>query len=269
MSGLIHPTAFVSPNASLGNNVSVGQCAIIEDDVVIGDNCQIHPFASIKQYTRMGKGNVIHSYAMLGGIPQDLKFAGEISHLEIGDDNSIREFSTLHRGTAGGGGIPRVGSNHLIRAYAHVAHDCVVGNHVVMSNNATLAGHVEVSDYAIIGGLSAVHQFIRIGRMAFVGGMTGIGQDLPPYMMAVGIRGGIHGPNLVGLRRQGLPPATTQAIRSAFRTIWLSDLPRAEALDPVARYYASIPEVLELVDFVRDSQRGVMPAVRSPEIRES
>jgi acyl-[acyl-carrier-protein]--UDP-N-acetylglucosamine O-acyltransferase len=269
MSEAVHPSAFVSPKAKLGKNVSVGQCAIIEDDVSIGDDCQIHPFASIKQYTSMGKRNTIHSYALVGGIPQDLKFAGEVSYLEIGDDNNIREFSTLHRGTALGGAITRVGNHNLIMAYAHVAHDCVLGNHVVMSNGATLAGHVEVHDHAIIGGLSAIHQFTRIGRLAFVGGMTGIAQDLPPFMMAVGTRGGIHGPNLVGLRRLGLPPSTTQAIRSAFRTIWLSDIARADALDKVAKEYASIPEVLEIVDFVRDSQRGVMPAIRTPDVRES
>lgn len=264
----VHPSAFVSETAQLGAGVSIGPCAVIEDDVVIGDGCQIHAFASVKQYTRMGKNNVVHSYALVGGIPQDLKFAGEVSGLEIGDNNTIREFATLHRGTEGGGALTRVGSNNLIMAYCHVAHDCVLHDHIVMSNGATLAGHVEVFDYAIIGGLSAVHQFARIGRNAFVGGMTGIAQDLPPYMMAVGSRAGIHGPNLVGLRRLRLPSASVTAVRTAFRTIWHSDLPKQEALDKALADHPDVPEVREIVDFVRNSPRGVLPPVRAADVRD-
>ena len=262
MSASIHPSAFVSAKAELGNNVTVGPCAVIEDDTVIGDNCEIHAFASVKQYTRMGAGNIIHSYAMVGGIPQDLKFAGEVSSLEIGDHNSIREFSTLHRGTEGGGGVTRIGNKNLLMAYTHVAHDCVIGNEVVMSNNSTLAGHVTVDDCAILGGLSAVHQFSRIGRYAVVGGMTGIAQDLPPYMLAVGGRAGIHGPNIVGLRRLKVPASTVTAMRAAFRTIWLSGIPRQDALAQVEQEYAEIPQVLELVEFIRQSPRGVLFAAK-------
>lgn len=268
MSAVIHPSAFVSPKAELGNDVHVGPCAVIEDDVIIGNGVHVHAFASIKQYTRMGSGNTIHSYALVGGVPQDLKFAGEESWLEIGDNNNIREFSTLHRGTAGGGGLTRIGSNNLIMAYCHVAHDCRISDSVVMSNGATLAGHVEVHDHAIIGGLSAVHQFARIGRHAFVGGMTGIAQDLPPYMMAVGSRAGIHGPNLVGLRRLGLPAARITAIRAAFRVIWHSDLPRNEALDKAEKEFGDCPEALEIIEFVRQSPRGVLPAVRSADVKQ-
>ena len=268
MSASIHPSAFISPGAELGRNVSVGPCAVIEDDVVIGDNCQIHAFASVKRYTRMGKGNIIHSYALVGGEPQDLKFAGEVSWLEIGDNNKIREFSTLHRGTEGGGGITRIGSNNLIMAYSHIAHDCILHDNIVMSNGATLAGHVTRCDGVISGGLSAVHQFGRVGRHAFIGGMTGISQDLPPYMMAVGGRAGIHGPNLVGLRRLGVASASISAVRAAFRSIWLSDTPRQEALDKAAQEYAHVPEVLELVTFVRESPRGVLPAVRADDVKD-
>ena len=268
MSASIHPSAFVSPKAEIGDNVSIGACAVIEDGVVIGDGCAVHAFASIKQYTRMGKNNVIHSYALVGGVPQDLKFHGEASSLEIGDNNQIREFTTLHRGTEGGGGVTRIGDNNLIMAYCHVAHDCVVGNAVVMSNGATLGGHVEVFDHAIIGGLSAVHQFARIGRHAFVGGMTGISQDLPSYMMAVGSRAGIHGPTLVGLRRLRLPSSSVTAVRAAFRVIWPADLPRQEALDKAAQEFADVPEVLEIVEFVRSSPRGVLPAVRGADVKD-
>lgn len=268
MSTSIHPSAFVSPGAELGRGVTVGPCAVIENDVVIGDGCAIHAFASIKQYTRMGENNSVHSYALLGGIPQDLKFRGEVSALEIGDNNQIREFATLHRGTEGGGGVTRIGNNNLIMAYCHVAHDCTLGNAIVMSNGATLAGHVAIADYAVVGGLSAVHQFSRIGRHAFVGGMTGIAQDLPPYMMAVGSRAGIQGPNLVGLRRLRLPSGTVTAVRTAFRMIWHSDLPRREALEKAALAFADVPEVMEIVEFVRDSPRGVLPAVRAAEVKD-
>ena len=263
MSVGIHPSAFVSPKAQIGNNVTIGPCALIEDDVVIGDNCEVHAFASVKQYTRMGKGNVIHSYAMVGGIPQDLKFAGEPSTLEMGDNNNIREFSTLHRGTEGGGGVTRIGNNNLLMAYTHVAHDCQLHNGIVMSNGATLAGHVTLFDSAIIGGLSAVHQFARVGQHAFVGGMTGISQDLPPYMLAVGGRAGIHGPNIVGLRRKGVSSSTVTAVRTAFRTLWLSGIPRQEALAKVEADFAEMPEVLEICTFVRESPRGVLPAMRA------
>lgn len=268
MSVDIHPSAFVSPQAEIGENVSIGPCAVIEEDVTIGEGCRIHAFASVKQYTRMGKNNTIHSYALVGGVPQDLKFAGEESRLEIGDNNNIREFTTLHRGTQGGGGVTRIGNNNLIMAYCHVAHDCTLGNNIVMSNGATLAGHVTLFDHVIIGGLSAVHQFARVGRHAFVGGMTGIAQDLPPYMMAIGSRAGIHGPNIVGLRRLGLPSSTVTAVRAAFRLIWQSDMPRREALDKVAVEFANVPEVREVVQFVRESPRGVLPAVRSQDCKD-
>lgn len=263
MSSFVHPTAIVSQSAQLGEGVHVGPFAIIEDDVVIGDNCSIHAQAQIKQYTRMGRNNTIHSFALVGGIPQDLKFQGEASALEIGDNNTIREFATVHRGTDGGGGVTRIGNNNLIMAYCHVAHDCKVGNNIVMSNNATLAGHVEVHDYAIIGGLSAIHQFVRIGTHAFVGGVTGIGMDLPPYMLAVGNRAGVNGPNIVGLRRMKVPTSTISAMRAIYRIIWLSGIPRQEALAQVQEEYGEIPEVKILLDFIHSSERGVLAVQRS------
>ena len=268
MSTVIHPTAFVSPKAEIGEGVTIGQCAMVEDDVIIGDGCRIDAFASVKQYTRMGKGNVVHSYALVGGIPQDLKFRGEVSHLEIGDNNSIREFATLHRGTEGGGGLTRIGNNNLIMAYCHIAHDCKLGDTIVMSNGATLAGHVEVFDSAIVGGLSAVHQFARVGRFAFVGGMTGIAKDLPPYMMAAGVRAGIHGPNLVGLRRLRLSTDAIKAIKAAFRNIWHLEIPRQEALEKTEQELGMYPEVAEIVRFVRESPRGVLHAMRASEIKD-
>jgi UDP-N-acetylglucosamine acyltransferase len=256
----IHATAQVSPKAQIGENVTIGHCAVVEDDVVIGDYTRVDAFASVKAYTRLGKSNVIHSYAMVGGIPQDLKFHGEESWLEIGDSNNIREFATLHRGTEGGGGITKIGDNNLFMAYTHIAHDCILGSQIIMSNNATLAGHVVVGDGAIIGGLSAVHQFSRIGKSAFVGGMSGISMDVPPYMLASGYRADLHGPNLVGLRRVKADRETIAAIKSIYRIIWLSSIPRKEALEQVEYEYANLPQTQEIVSFVRASERGVLSA---------
>lgn len=265
MSRDIHPTAIVSPQAEISDGVVIGPNCVIGGNVFIDEGTRVDAFASVKEYTRIGKNNHIFSYAMVGEVPQDLKFHGEESWLHIGDNNRIREFSTLHRGTEGGGGCTTVGDGCLLMAYSHVAHDCVLGSNIVMSNGATLAGHVEVRDNAIIGGLSAVHQFVRIGRNAFVGGMTGIAQDLPPYMLAVGERAGVHGPNLVGLRRLGLSREAIAAIKAVFKLIWLSGTPRQEALDQAVYEYADIPQVLEIVEFVRESKRGVLTASREAE----
>jgi UDP-N-acetylglucosamine acyltransferase len=194
----------------------------------------------------------------VGGEPQDLKFHGEESWLEIGDRNRIREFATLHRGTEGGGAKTVVGSDNLLMAYTHVAHDCHVKDGIIMSNGATLAGHVTVEDHAILAGLSAVHQFVRIGRNAFVGGMSGIAQDLPPFMLAVGNRAGVHGPNLVGLRRAKASRDLIAALKSAYRLIWHSETPRKEALEQLEYEYGNFPEVLNFVEFIRSSERGIL-----------
>lgn len=260
MGVLVHPTAVVDPAAELGEDVRVGPYAVIESDVRIGAGSVVDSHAVIKRYTSMGRNNHIHSHALVGGEPQDLKFAGEVSRLELGDGNNIREFATLHRGTEGGGGVTRLGDNNLCMAYTHIAHDCILGSGIVMSNAATLAGHVHVDDHAIIGGLSAVHQFCRVGRHAFVGGMTGVPQDLPPWMLVVGSRALVCGPNLVGLRRVGASRELIAAFKNAFRLVWRSEMPRAEALDQLAADYAAMPEVLDFVRFVRESSRGICPA---------
>ncbi len=262
MAAHISPTALVAPTAQLADDVIVGHCAVIEDNVVIGEGTRIDPFASIKSYTRMGKNNHVHSYALVGGQPQDLKFRGEESWLEIGDSNTIREFATLHRGTESGGLVTRVGSNNLLMAYTHVAHDCQLGDRIVMSNNATLAGHVTIQDGAIIGGLAAVHQCARIGKNAFLGGMSGAGQDVPPYMLASGPRAELRGPNMVGLRRVKASREEISAIRAVYRLIWLSAIPRKEALEQAEYEYSAFSQILDIVEFVRQSQRGVMPASR-------
>lgn len=256
----IHPSAFVAESAKLGEDVVVGPCAVIEDDVVVGDRCKIDSFASVKRYTSMGSDNHIHSYAAIGGEPQDLKFDGEKTFLEIGNGNKIREFSTVHRGTEGGGGVTKVGNENLLMAYTHIAHDCVLANEIVMSNGATLAGHVVVESQAILAGLCAVHQFVRIGRNAFVGGMSGISQDLPPFMLAVGNRAGVHGPNLVGLRRMRASRDLISALKNAYKMIWHSKTPRKEALEQLEYELGNYSEVIDFVQFIRESERGILPA---------
>lgn len=263
MATQVHPSAFVHPSAQLGEDVVIGPSAVIEEDVIIGDRTRVDAFASIKRYTSMGTDNHIHSYACVGGEPQDLKFDGEVSRLEIGNGNTIREFSTQHRGTATGGGLTRIGDNNLLMAYTHVAHDCVVGNNIVMSNNATLAGHVTVGDSVIISGLSAVHQFVRIGDHAFVAGMSGIPQDLPPFMLAVGGRASVHGPNLVGLRRMNASRDVIAALKTAYKLLWHSTTPRREALEQLEYELGQYPEIMLLVQFMRSSERGVLSAERA------
>lgn len=260
MAAVVHPSAFVHESARLGDDVVVGPCAVIEADVVIGAGSRIDAFASVKSHTRMGERNHIHSYACVGGEPQDLKFHGEVTTLEMGDGNTVREFATLHRGTEGGGGVTRIGSNNLLMAYTHVAHDCILGSGIVMSNGATLAGHVHVGDHVILSGLSAVHQFVRIGDHAFVGGMSGIAQDLPPFMLAVGHRAGVHSPNLVGLRRMQATRELIAALKNAYRLVWNSEVPRKEALEQLEYELGNYPEVLLFVEFIRASERGILPA---------
>ena len=257
MSVTIHPTAIIASSAQIGIDVTIGPYVIIEDDVNVGDRTYIDSHAVIKQYTRIGTDNHIHSHAMVGGQPQDLKFSGEITWLEIGNYNKIREFATLHRGTAGGGGITKIGNNNLFMAYTHVAHDCILGSNIVMSNCSTLAGHVHIDNFAILGGLSAVHQFCKIGEHAFIGGMTGISEDIPPWMLITGRKGIIHAPNLVGLRRANVPSTTIAAVKDTFKLIWKSTIPRPESLKTLEKKYPDVPEVQSIIRFIRNSERGV------------
>ncbi|MFW6323704.1 MAG: acyl-ACP--UDP-N-acetylglucosamine O-acyltransferase [Desulfovibrionales bacterium] len=257
----IHPTAIVHPKAHLGVDVIVGPYTLIEENTSVGDGCRIDPFAQIKSFTSMGKENHIHSYACVGGVPQDLKFHGEESWLRMGDNNTVREFVTLNRGTEGGGGVTSIGSRCLLMAYVHVAHDCRIGDQGIFSNGATLAGHVEVGAQAIVGGLSAVHQFVRIGDYAFVGGKTGVVQDVPPYMMAAGERARLHGPNMVGLRRMKYPSETIQALKNTYRILWRSGMGKKEAVAEVEEKYPNFPEVRQVIDFMSKTERGITPAV--------
>jgi UDP-N-acetylglucosamine acyltransferase len=256
----IHPTAIVDKGAELGPGVKVGPYSLISARVVVGPDTEIGSHVVIKDYTTIGARCRIFQFAVLGEIPQDLKFKGEESHLVVGDDNTIREFATLHRGTEGGGGLTRVGNGNLLMAYSHVAHDCLIGNQVIMSNAATLGGHIVVEDRAILGGFAAVHQFSRIGTHAFIGGASAVPRDVPPYTMAVGNRAKLVGLNLVGLKRAGFPDATLQALRGAYDLLFLSGLNLREAIARTREEIPPLPEIQHLLDFIEKSERGLVPA---------
>ncbi|NDV28497.1 acyl-ACP--UDP-N-acetylglucosamine O-acyltransferase [Desulfovibrio sp. JC010] len=258
----IHPSAIVDSGAQLGENVKIGPFCIIEGNTVIGDDCTLGANVQIKSFTRMGKGNTLDSGVVLGGLPQHLGFKGEETWVVLGDNNILREYVTIHRAT--GVDIGRestiVGNNCMIMAYAHVAHDCTLGDHVIIANAANIAGHVDVGNYVTIGGMAGLHQFVRIGDYAFVGAMSGFGQDIPPYMIATGVRGVLQGPNSIGLRRNGFKAKTCNSIKKAYRLIFRSETPRKEALDQAEQEFADVPEVQNLIEFIRSSKRGVTSA---------
>jgi UDP-N-acetylglucosamine acyltransferase len=253
----VHPTAIVAPDAQLGEGVQIGAYAIIENDVIIGAETVIGSQVLIAPHTRIGQRCQIYPFAVLGTQPQDLKFQGEESRVVIGDDNVIREYVTIHRGTRYGDYCTTVGSRNYIMAYSHIAHDCKVGNEVIMANVATLAGHIHLDDYSIIGGLVAIHQFVRIGKYAFVGGKSAVSKDIPPYVIASGDRAKLYGLNLVGLKRRGFGAETLETLKQAYRILFRSHGTLKEALEKIAQELPRIPELDYLVDFINTSQRGI------------
>jgi UDP-N-acetylglucosamine acyltransferase len=253
----IHPTAIVDPKSEIAADVTVGPYAIIGPNVEIGPGCRIGAHSVIEGPTRLGRDNAVHPFASVGSAPQDLKYRGEPTVLEIGDSNVIREFATLNRGTAGGGGVTRVGAHNVFMAYAHVAHDCIIGDHVLMANAATLAGHVTIEDHAIVGGLVAIHQHARIGESAILGGGAMVTLDVPPYCMAAGDRAKLQGLNLVGLKRRGMTKETIDALRAAYRVLFAAGLRLGDALARLRSDFAAFPEVLHLADFCAASVRGI------------
>ncbi len=253
----IHPTAIVDPRAELADNVTVRAYSVIGPHVNIGEGTRIGPHAIIDGWTSIGRNNEIYPYTTVGYPPQDTKYRGGETRVEIGDNNVIRENVTIHRGTELGGGITRIGDNNLIMAYVHVAHDCLIGNRVVMANVATLGGHVQIDDGAVVGGLSAVHQFVRIGLQAYIGGKSGISRDVPPYMLVRGFPAKLYGPNMVGLKRQGMASENIMALKRAYRTIFRSNLTFDKALREVEEQIDPMPpEVKVFVDFLKGSKRG-------------
>lgn len=254
---MIHATAIIHPAARIGQDVRIGPYAVIGEHVVIGDRTTVGPHAVIEGRTQIGCDNQIFQFASVGAIPQDLKYRGEETTLRIGDRNIVREFVTLHLGTTEGGGETVIGNGNLFMAYCHVAHDCHVGNHVIMANGSTLAGHVEVQDYAILGGLSAIHQFTRVGAHVMISGGAMVNQDVPPYTIAQGDRARTVGLNLVGLKRRGFSEETIAAVKAAYRMVFRSGLRLEEALKKMMDELGNVPEVVSFVEFIRNSQRGI------------
>ncbi len=258
MASRIHPTALIDSVARLGDRVVVGPYAVVEADVTVGEGTEIGAGAQIQGSTRIGSGNKIFPYACIGFDPQDLKYKGEKSQLKIGDRNVFREFSTIHRGTAGGGGVTTIGSDNLFMAYTHVAHDCHVGDRTVFSNAATLAGHVSVEDDAVIGAFSAVHQFCRVGRHAYIGGFSVITRDALPFVKTVGQKPACYGLNTIGLRRKGFGEDILRELDKAVRLLLRSGLTTAEVLERLRAQRTGSADVDYLIDFVAGTERGVI-----------
>jgi UDP-N-acetylglucosamine acyltransferase len=254
----IHPTALVAPTARLGPGVHIGAYSTIGPHVEIGDGTVVSDHVVLDGHTKIGRGNKFFPYSSIGMAPQDLKYHGEPTRLEIGDRNVIREFVTVNRGTAGGGGVTRLGSDNLVMAYVHVAHDCFVGNHIIFGNGATLAGHVDIADWANIGAFSGVHQFCRVGLHGFMGGYTVATKDVLPFSKTVGNRAYIYGVNSIGLTRRGFAPEAVAAIKQAYRVLLQSRLNTTAALTRLDAEGPHTPEVRAIVDFIRSSKRGVV-----------
>ncbi|OGP88651.1 MAG: acyl-[acyl-carrier-protein]--UDP-N-acetylglucosamine O-acyltransferase [Deltaproteobacteria bacterium RBG_16_48_10] len=255
---MIHPTAIIDPKAEIGEDVEIGPYSVIEKGVIIGEGTKIGPHVVIREGTQIGKRCHIFQFSSIGEMPQALAFKGEKTSLLMGDQNIVREFVTLHRGTAKGGWKTIIGHNNFLMAYSHVAHDCQIGNQVVLSNGATLAGHILIEDHAIIGGLSAVHQFCRIGTHAFISGLTGISLDIPPYMLASGNRAKLYGLNTVGLKRHNFLEGTMRALKMTYRIIFRSGLTLEKAIKKVVEDEISqTPEVQHFLNFIQHTKRGI------------
>ncbi|MHB1099571.1 MAG: acyl-ACP--UDP-N-acetylglucosamine O-acyltransferase [Burkholderiales bacterium] len=255
---MIHPTAIIEPGAQIAGDVEIGAYSIIGPHVEIGSGTKIGPHAVIKGHTRIGRHNRIYQFVSLGEIPQDKKYAGEPTRLEIGDNNEIREFCTFNIGTAQDVGVTRIGNNNWIMAYVHLAHDCQIGNHTIFANNAQLAGHVTVEDFAILGGFTVVHQFCRIGAHSITAMGTILLQDIPPYVTASGNPASPHGINSEGLKRRGYSADAILEIRRAYKTLYKSGLSLQEAKDAIFPKVDAHAELGPFLEFISGSKRGIV-----------
>jgi len=254
----IHPTALVAPEAELGENVEVGAYAVIGPGVVVGANTRIGAHAVLQGPTRLGADNEVFPFASVGSAPQDKKYKGEPTRLEIGDRNVIREFVTLNRGTTKDEGVTRIGDDNLFMSYSHVAHDCRVGSHCVLANNATLGGHVHLGDWVIMAGFSGVHQFCKVGDHAFIANNAAVTRDVPPYIMAVGQPAAAHSVNAEGLKRRGFTPEQIRNLRNAFRLLYRSGLKLADAEAQLQALAQEQPEIKLIVEFLPQSTRSIV-----------
>ncbi len=254
---MIHPTAIIDPTAELDINIEIGPYTIIKGNTVIGSDTMIGSHVVIEPFVHIRPECHIFQYAAIGAVPQSVKFKGEESYVKIGRGTIIREFVTIHRGTEFGGGVTEVGEENFVMAYSHIAHDCKTGRKVMLSNNATLGGHITIGDYSTIGGLVAIHQFVRIGDYAFVGGKSAVVKDVPPYVIAAGDRATLYGLNSVGLRRHGFSQKTLSLLKKAYRIVFRIGLTLNESIERLRAEVEQIPEVINFVDFIKSSQRGL------------
>jgi len=253
----IHSTAIVSPDARLAEGVEVGAYSVIGPGVTIGENTILGSHVVIERDTDIGDECRISSFCSLGGDPQDLKFKGEKTRVVIGNFNVFREYVTINRATSADIGVTMIGDHNLIMAYCHLAHNCKLGNNIIISNASHLAGHIHVDDFAVIGGMVGIHQFTRIGAHSIIGGASAVTQDVPPYVTAAGNHAKLYGLNLVGLKRRGFSRETISALKDAYRIVFRSSLLREAALEKVQQTVADTPEVHNFIDFIRTSERGV------------
>jgi len=254
---MIDPRAVVDPKAKLAPDVTVGAFAVIEADVEIGPGCRIGPHAVIQGPTRMGANNVVSQFASLGGAPQDKKYKGEPTRLEIGDNNVFRECCTMNRGTMASG-VTKIGNDNLFMAYTHVAHDCIVGDRIVMANYATLGGHVELGDWVIMGGYAGIHQFCKVGAHAFLANNAAVTRDVPPYLMVTGAPAQPHSINSEGLKRRGFDEKQIRNLKNAYRVLYRSDLKLAEATERLVETAKTQPELRIFVEFLGQATRSIV-----------
>jgi UDP-N-acetylglucosamine acyltransferase len=253
---LIHPTAIINKNAEIDEDVSVGPYCIIEDKVKIRKGTKLLMHVVVQGNTEIGENCTISPFASIGGPPQDLTYNDEDTTVIIGNNNIIKDYVTINRGTPHGGGITKVGNGNFIMAYSHIAHDCILGSNIIMANCATLAGHVEVDDFVIFGGLCAVHQFCKIGKYAFVSGLTGVPKDIPPFIIAAGSRSKPYGLNVVGLERHGFSKEEISKLKKAYRILFRSSLPLETSLKIIQDELEG-ENIVELINFIKSSKRGI------------
>ena len=254
---MIHPTAIIHPKAELAAGIAVGPYSVIGEGVHLGEGCVLHNHVTLTGPSVIGARNTFFPGACIGGVTQDLKYTGEPTFLEIGDDNVFREYGTVNRGTLPGEKTV-IGHHNLFLAYVHIAHDCLVGNHVIFSNNGTLAGHVVVEDHVILGGLTAVHQFCRLGQHAITGGCSKIVQDVPPFMIVDGNPAAVRGVNVIGLQRHGYEEAAIRPLKEAYKSLFMRDQSLAAALEELAPLVPESPALAHLVGFIQSSPRGII-----------
>ena len=258
MTSFIHETAIVPQSARVGSGCHIGPYCVLGEHVTLADSVRLDSHVVVDGHTRIGEGTQVFPFVSIGLAPQDLKYSGEQTNVEIGERNQIREFVTIHRGTSGGGGLTKIGNDNLLMAQAHVAHDCRVGNNVIMANAATLAGHVEIADRASVGAYSGVHQFCRVGYEAFIGGYSVVVKDAPPFAMIQGNHAKCFGLNRVGVKRRGYSAETVKKLNHAFHLLLSAKLNTTQATEKIGEEIKDCPEVDLLVDFIKTSNRGIV-----------